>query len=322
MSETVAGGRASVQPGSAVPSVTIGLPVYNGEPFLEDTLRSLLRQDHPNLEIVISDNGSTDATEAICRGVAEQDHRVRYHRSATNQGASWNYNQVLHLADGELFKWAAADDLCEPSFIAACVSALADGPAGAVVAFPATVLIDADGHPMGPMDDRNLDLRQERAAERLRGLLTNRFEWHPVFGVIKTSALRRTRGIGPFLLADVTLLAELCMMGEFLRVPEDLFLRRYHEGRSVVANATWQEQLAWYTPGRTSRAVLPQARLIRELLSAVARADLPPMQRWSCARVVTTAWALPHWRHVGGELKRALPQLWRREPQRGSGSKT
>jgi glycosyltransferase involved in cell wall biosynthesis len=101
MSETVAGGGAGVQPGSA-PSVTIGLPVYNGEPFLEDTLRSLLRQDHPNLELVISDNGSTDATEAICRGVAEQDHRVRYHRSATNQGASWNYTQVLHLADGEL----------------------------------------------------------------------------------------------------------------------------------------------------------------------------------------------------------------------------
>ena len=59
-----------------VPGVSVGLPVRDGEAFLTQTLEFLLAQDHDDLEVVISDNASTDATEDICRGTARLDSRV------------------------------------------------------------------------------------------------------------------------------------------------------------------------------------------------------------------------------------------------------
>ena len=90
------------------PLVTLGVPVFDGEPYLEQTLRSLLAQDERRLEVVISDNASTDGTEQVCRRIAAQDPRVRYTRASENRGAAWNYNRVLELASAPWFKWVAA----------------------------------------------------------------------------------------------------------------------------------------------------------------------------------------------------------------------
>ena len=63
-----------------IPRVSIGLPVFNGEQFLPEAVDSLLRQTYSDFELVISDNGSTDCTETICRDYAAKDRRVRYYR--------------------------------------------------------------------------------------------------------------------------------------------------------------------------------------------------------------------------------------------------
>ena len=291
---------------SAGPRVSIGVPVHNGEPYLEDTLRSLLEQDEPGFEILISDNASSDGTQALCRRLAESDARITYSRSPVNRGAAWNYNRVLEMASAPYFKWAAADDLCQPAFVRRCVEAIEASDARAVLAYPQTILIDDTGTEIGPMDDSNLDLRDARPASRLRRLLRNRFEWHPIFGVIRTDTLRQTSGIGSFPLADTVTLAELCLRGAFVQVPAPLFLRRYHDKRSLVAGPSFLEQLAWYDPHRRAKAVFPQARVSRELLAAAARAPLPPAERLTCAAVVLREWTLPHWRHIGGEVKLAL----------------
>jgi glycosyltransferase involved in cell wall biosynthesis len=86
------------------PKLSIGLPVYNGERYLRQTLDSLLGQEFQDLELIISDNGSSDGTAAICEAYAKADKRVRYYRSNTNQGATWNYRRVLELAEGTYFK--------------------------------------------------------------------------------------------------------------------------------------------------------------------------------------------------------------------------
>jgi glycosyltransferase involved in cell wall biosynthesis len=65
------------QPGSSVPRVSIGLPVYNGETFLAAAIDSLLAQTFRDFELIISDNASTDGTEAICRDRASRDARIR-----------------------------------------------------------------------------------------------------------------------------------------------------------------------------------------------------------------------------------------------------
>lgn len=285
------------------PLVSIGVPVFNGEPYVEHTLRTLLNQSEPRIEVVVSDNGSTDDTEQICRDAAAADPRLKYYRSDTNRGAAWNYNRVLELARAPWFKWAAADDPCEPSFVRLCLDALDEAGPGTVLAFPQTVLIDDRDVVIGPLDDSNLDLCDETPVARLDRLLRNRVEWHPVFGVVRTSVLRDTIGIGVFPLADAVVLAELCLRGRFVQVPEPLFLRRYHDERSIVAGPSFVEQVSWYDPERRARAAFPQARVSKELLLAVHRAPLTTPERAACAATVLRRWTLPHWRHIGGEAK-------------------
>jgi glycosyltransferase involved in cell wall biosynthesis len=289
-----------------VPIVSVGVPVYNGEPFLEDSLLSLLDQDLTDIEVVVSDNGSTDRTESMCRDLASRDERLRYVRSEVNRGAAWNYNRVLELARSPLFKWAAADDICAPSFLNRCVRQLDEGGDAVVIAFPQTTLIDERGRQIGPLDDEDLMLTSGDAIERLDVLLRHRVEWHPVFGVMRTAVLRETRAIGSFPLADVALLAEMALRGRFHQVPARLFLRRYHEGRSIAAGPSFLQQVAWYDPRRRSRFAMPQTRLTYELLGAVARAPLSPADRLRGAAAVLRRWTLPHWRHIGGEAKLVL----------------
>ena len=111
-----------------IPRVTIGLPVYNGQNYLVETLESLLAQTYTDFELVISDNASTDRTEAICRQYAAGDARIRYYRNDENIGASANYNRAFELGRGEYFKWAAHDDLLAPTYLERCVEVLDANP--------------------------------------------------------------------------------------------------------------------------------------------------------------------------------------------------
>ena len=68
------------------PKVTIGMPVYNGEKFLCNALDCLLAQSHTNLELIISDDASTDSTSKICTEYAAKDSRIKYIRHTKNLG--------------------------------------------------------------------------------------------------------------------------------------------------------------------------------------------------------------------------------------------
>ena len=107
-----------------MPRVSIGMPVHNGQRFIRSAIESLLSQTCGDFELVISDNASTDATEAICREYQARDARVRYSRSERNLGGPANFRRVFHLCSGELHKWATADDYWEPTFVERCVEIL------------------------------------------------------------------------------------------------------------------------------------------------------------------------------------------------------
>lgn len=94
-----------------LPFISIGLPVYNGERFLKETLNSVLNQTYQNFELIISDNASTDLTQKICREYKAKDNRVRYIRQKINKGGINNFKNVLDAAKGKYFMWIAADDM-------------------------------------------------------------------------------------------------------------------------------------------------------------------------------------------------------------------
>lgn len=130
-------------PPSAV-RLTIGLPVYNGEEFLAESLECLLGQTFGEFILIICDNASTDRTREICRDYAARDPRIRVFRNDVNIGAVGNFNLALDLASTALFKWVAHDDLYKPEYLSSCLRLLDDNPE-AVLAHSATAFIDESG---------------------------------------------------------------------------------------------------------------------------------------------------------------------------------
>jgi len=100
-----------------MPKVTIGLPVFNGEKYVQNALTSLLSQTFSDFELIISDNASTDSTQMICEEFANKDKRIKYFRQKNNIGIFHNYKFVLKQASCDYFQWAAADDLWNPEFL-------------------------------------------------------------------------------------------------------------------------------------------------------------------------------------------------------------
>lgn len=106
-----------------LPLVTIGIPTYNRfDGYFPRALEAALTQDYPNLEIVVSDNASTDGTEAFMRSL--DDPRVKYVRHPSNIGAHANFNACLENATGDYFLLFHDDDMIDPEFISSCVRAL------------------------------------------------------------------------------------------------------------------------------------------------------------------------------------------------------
>ena len=99
------------------PLVTIALPVFNGRDFLNQAIRSILKQDYANFELIILDNCSTDNTEQLCLSYCQLDKRIKYVRHPTNLGALENFNRAIDYANGDYFMYAAHDDLWEPNYV-------------------------------------------------------------------------------------------------------------------------------------------------------------------------------------------------------------
>ena len=109
---------------SSSPTVSIGMPVYNGEKYLRQAISSILNQTYPDFELIISDNASTDETRQICLQYAARDRRIRYQCNPQNIGAAKNFNLVFKLASGKYFKWMAHDDTVTSDFLSKCVDIL------------------------------------------------------------------------------------------------------------------------------------------------------------------------------------------------------
>ena len=105
-----------------LPLVTIGIPTYNrADKYLREALESALAQNYPNLEIVVSDNGSTDNTESVVQSYA--DPRIRYYRQQPPVIPNDNFNFCLKQANGAYFLMLHDDDKIDPDFIDTCMRA-------------------------------------------------------------------------------------------------------------------------------------------------------------------------------------------------------
>jgi glycosyltransferase involved in cell wall biosynthesis len=264
--------------------VSIGLPVFNGEPFISDCIESLLGQSYPRLEIIISDNASTDATAQICEEFARRDSRIRLERQSRNRGAAWNHRRVFDLSRGEYFRWMGADDLITPEMVQVCVDGLIRNPQ-ASLSIPRTVLIDALGSEVGRTSEL-LPVDSMDPAVRFRCLLSPISVTHSVqYGLIRRTALVKVRPLQSFLAADRCLVAELSLVGPFVNVPGFHLLRRQYAGNLARSVEELQRHA---DPARVRPARAREWRVLVSHLTAVGRSPQGVRSRIRLFGVVAT----------------------------------
>lgn len=241
------------------PQITLGLPVYNGLPYVEELIGGLLAQSFGDFELVISDNASTDGTSELCCSYAAADKRVKYFRNASNIGAIPNFNRVFELGNAPHFKWVSADDIYAPAYLEVCFPPIRDD-AGISVSHSATVLVDETGAELpydaalhaytDPGNNRIWLLDQDSCAvkgsraRRFRDVLAHQIMCSPIYGLMRREQLRQTALQMSFFGSDKLTLAEMALAGRFHIAPERLFKKRMHSGMtSVMSGGTQQTKI-------------------------------------------------------------------------------
>ena len=228
---------------SGAPLVSVGLPVYNGMPHLRVAVESLLRQSYPHLELVISDNASTDGTSEYCRALAEVHPHVHYTRNDKNVGPLENFGLVLSQASGKYFMWASHDDKWSSQFVSSLVERLGEAPP-AVLATPAVIHIREDGTLCSEPPDRpasgqsakaNLDLLfHDHAASWIYGL------WQAAW---VREHFEEYRAL-PYWGADVLWLADICQSQSVVGNQEAVIYKRLR--RSSYAPKTSRDTIVFW----------------------------------------------------------------------------
>ncbi len=218
------------------------MPVYNGEEFIREALDSLLAQTFIDFELIVSDNASSDRTEAICKECARQDRRIRFVRQEKNLGSLQNFQNCLDLAVGEYFIWAAADDSCKPNFIEALVAEL-DADESFVLVMSDASMIDGDGTPLYRSEIENIRVDDVKSSwDSVRPVF---FEnptsqiFYGIYGLFRTDVLRkvdlnyqnRSRLAWGW---EIPIMAQIASLGKVGSIPYDLKIYRMHDG-SVAA---------------------------------------------------------------------------------------
>jgi len=262
------------------PRVSVGMPVFNGDNYLAETLDSVFAQTFQDFEVVISDNGSTDGTEAICRLYMARDPRVHYYRSETNHGVSWNFRRAVGLSSGEYFMFLAHDDKLAPEFLEQCVAVLDRRPEVALC-YPKAIEIDTQGNFLYKKE-QSLDADSPKPHRRFRQMIRMDHNCETLFGLTRASALKRTTIHAEMPDGDRVMLAELSLHGTYYRVPDYLFLHREHPVRSINLHPTRFDRMALLEPQRAGEFTLPHFLEFFEYLRCIRRAPLSFRERIAC----------------------------------------
>jgi glycosyltransferase involved in cell wall biosynthesis len=273
---------ASTAGRSERPLVSIGVPVYNGERFLGRALDSLLAQTLADFELIISDNASTDSTQAICEEYRRRDGRIRYLRQPVNIGAPRNWNAVVHAARGVFFKWASASDYCAPAMLEKCVAAMGADPR-IVLCHGLTQLVDEREQPL-EVYGGDVVFNQERPSDRFLSVAMLMALNNAQSGVIRLDVLRRTRLDRMYPSGDMALMAELALYGTFYVVPEVMLYRRQSTGTFTAKMAPLALQRIYNPRARRAMTLLRARRHIDNLVS-ITRAPLPLGEKLRAYRV-------------------------------------
>lgn len=279
------------------PTLSIGLPVYNGELYLALALESILSQTFGDFELIVSDNASSDQTAEIIEQFKRRDSRIRYYRNPENIGASRNFNRTLDYAGGKYFKWASYDDLLAPSYIEVCLGLMKENP-NVVLAHAKSREINEKGEFIAEYNQYDaMRLCSSKPHERFYDLIATQHACDLVFGIMPTQLVKKTCLIGSFPASDRVLIAELALRGEIAVSPQYLFFHREH------AQNTWNlykkdpNRVKWYDTQVKRVNPYQHWKLYREFSAALFRVDMSLKDRLLCV-IQLARWPRAYWQGV------------------------
>jgi len=213
------------------PLVSIGIPLYNEEEFVQSVLEAVLAQDYPNLEIIISENCSTDSTLKIVESFATLDSRIKIFKTEKNVNAAKNFFNILNAIsnDSKYFALVSGHDFIAPSYIRKCVEILETEP-NVVLAYSKANFIDVHGNDIG-ICPSSFDTRGNSLIARYFQVLWGLEYGYAMYGVMRNSVISKVFKKPLELLApDYIILSELACIGEFAQIPDYLMaFRKNHD---------------------------------------------------------------------------------------------
>jgi len=235
------------------PTVTVGMPVFNGERHIRQAIESVLTQSHEDFELLISDNASTDGTAAICSEYAARDRRIRLVEHDKNRGAYWNFRFVTANAKGTFLLWLAHDDALERRCIEESVLHLRENSQTVVVCGDVRVIDDSgeqiDIEALDTIRD-SIDW-QRRCSEFYKYPISNVL--FSTYGMMRTNACREVlAGVKPrkqMAQFELPILARFAAKGQISSLPVVLRSYRRHSASlynteaSSLARRSWLKRL-------------------------------------------------------------------------------
>jgi glycosyltransferase involved in cell wall biosynthesis len=213
------------------PLVTLAIPTANRLPYLRQSLRDVLQQDYDNLDILVSDNQSSDETEAEVKSMVREDHRLRYRRNMVRVPITTHFNQCLAAAKGEFFVLLSDDDRISPQFVRSLAEALGQNRR-ATVAIPTNAIIDANGDLV-----RTLPRSKQPVYEGIDFVIEWLWKTHdlPVVNLVtlmaRTDAMRQciyqpfARGLN----CDNLIFLQMALAGQVVFCRDAIFYWRHHQ---------------------------------------------------------------------------------------------
>ena len=286
---------------SAEPLVSVGCAVYNGEATLERALASIVGQDYRNLEILISDDGSTDRSRDIAAACARADARVRILDNDGPPGMMRNFNRLFAHAAGRYFMLADQDDFRDRTFVRKAVAALEADSRAVLCQSHTAQFIGGPGDVKLIVTLDGVENVQPRVARYWRFL--RHYSDTTLYGLIRADALRQTTRWSDSLGAANALLFELVLRGTFVQIPEVLY---FYSARGLRNRTTPRQDYARMHPGKTlPRFYFPFLRLARNQTMGIWRSGAALIEKIG---LTTVLWADV----VAVFLAKAIYRTWHR----------
>jgi hypothetical protein len=302
--------------------VTVGMPLFNGEKHgLEKNLDAILKQDYENIEVIISDNASTDRTAEICLAAAAKDPRVKYYRHEKNFGLLKNGWRVLHLCTTPFFKMAEHGDFHKPAYISACMKRMREDES-IVLCYPRTLAVHENGE--SEIADDHIDAMSDSPVERYMHVISQLRYCNASYGLFRTPYLREIKVANEECRgSDVVMLAEMALKGKIAQLDEVLYVtyrdKKWSQGIEQQVAAINR----MYTMNDPRRGItFPFCRMIGEHLELVRFSNLTEQEKVFLYQKTLDILGRTYYPRMRDEIKRAIELIHQRRLDHNWGDPT